>query len=108
MVRVRSAVSLLLLLLLSPFADAASTINVARQRAVRIPALPPVIDAAAKRALDAGVPGLTIAVVFRGETIVRAYGFSDREAGVATRETDIYQIGSVTKQFTAAAIMRLV
>jgi D-alanyl-D-alanine carboxypeptidase len=108
MVRVRPVVSLLLLLLLSPFADAASTVNVVRRRAVRVPTMPPVIDAAAKRALDAGVPGLTIAVVFRGETIVRAYGFSDREAGVAARETDIYQIGSVTKQFTAAAIMRLV
>jgi len=99
---------MLILLLLSPFADAASTINVARRRAVYVSRLPPVLDSAAKRALEAGVPGLTIAVVFRGETVVRAYGFSDREAGVAARDTDIYQIGSVTKQFTAAAIMRLV
>src|SRR5438132_35506 len=108
MFRVRSAVSLLLLLLLSPLADAASTLNVTRRRAVHVSTLAPAVDAAAKRALDAGVPGLTIAVVFRGETVVRAYGYSDREAGVAARDIDIYQIGSVSKQFTAAAIMRLV
>ena len=88
-------------------ASASPALNV-RRRAFYPSKLPPVLDAAAKRALDAGVPGLTIAVTYRGETVVRAYGFSDREANVAARDIDIYQIGSVTKQFTAAAVMRLV
>ena len=108
MLRVRSLASLVLLLLVAPLADAASAVNVVRRRAVNVSKLPAILDAAAKRALDARVPGLTIAVVFRGETVVRGYGFSDREAGIPARDSDIYQIGSVSKQFTAAAIMRLV
>ncbi len=55
------------------------------------------------------VPGVAIAVVRHGEVIYeRGYGFADvaskRPATVDTR----FEIGSITKQFTAACIMQLV
>ena len=56
------------------------------------------------------VPGVSVAVVRGGEVLLkRGYGFVDLEWGVRTpAEGDAsYEIGSVTKQFTAAAILLL-
>ena len=81
----------------------------ARQRAVRVsaPLSVPGIDAIARKALDQGVPGIVISVRKGNAFFTRAYGFSDVGAHVARRGDDVFQIGSVTKQFTAAAILRL-
>jgi CubicO group peptidase (beta-lactamase class C family) len=66
------------------------------------------VDALAQAALEKGpVVGLSIAVA-RGSDVLLAkgYGMADREAGVpATAETS-YPVASVTKHFTAAAILR--
>ncbi len=65
------------------------------------------INAIGRDAL-ADVVGVSIAVA-RGDRIVhaRGYGFADREHGVAmTAETEV-RIASVSKQFIAAAVMRL-
>lgn len=99
----RLAFAAVVLLLLSPVADA-------RRRAVAPPAAftVPAADAVAARALQAGVPGLTIAVRRGDSFFFRAYGLANREAGVAATVQTEYQIASVSKQFTAAAIMRLV
>jgi CubicO group peptidase (beta-lactamase class C family) len=44
-----------------------------------------------------------------GEAIVRrAYGAADLELGVALRPEHVFRIGSITKQFTAVAILQLV
>ena len=54
-------------------------------------------------------PGLTVAVARDGELLfARGYGVADAELGVAAGPETVYRIGSVTKQFTAAAVMRLV
>ena len=37
----------------------------------------------------------------------RSYGFADREKGIPADSATVYNIGSITKQFTAAAILRL-
>jgi CubicO group peptidase (beta-lactamase class C family) len=60
----------------------------------------PELETIAAKALQAGVPGLTIAVRQGSSSVIRAWGNTQRDS--------VYQIGSVTKQFTAAAIMRLV
>lgn len=81
-----------------------------RRRAVQPP--PALINAAAtqaaKAAMAASVPGVQIAVVKSGRIIYSAsFGVYDRENGIALTSRSVMQIGSVTKQFTAAAILRL-
>ena len=52
--------------------------------------------------------GVSVAVVKNGRTIVaKGYGFADLENDVPATAETVYRIGSVTKQFTSAAIMRL-
>jgi D-alanyl-D-alanine carboxypeptidase len=55
------------------------------------------------------VSGMTIAVVSRGDTLLlKGYGERDREKHLPAEANTVYRIGSITKQFTAAAVMRLV
>lgn len=55
---------------------------------------------------DEGFSGVVL--VDTGEqVIVRGVGEADREAGVANGPDTAFDIGSVTKQFTAAAVLRL-
>lgn len=57
----------------------------------------------------AGVPSVSIAVYRGGEPVlVRAYGAANTGTGAQAGPETVYRIGSVTKQFTAAAILRLV
>jgi CubicO group peptidase (beta-lactamase class C family) len=68
------------------------------------------IDSIAEDALLT-IPASSAAVaVVRGtDTLVmRGYGLADREAGRRASASTVYQIGSITKQATAASIMRLV
>ena len=52
--------------------------------------------------------GVSVAVVKNGKPIVlKGYGFADLENDVPATAQTVYRIGSVTKQFTSAAIMRL-
>jgi D-alanyl-D-alanine carboxypeptidase len=54
------------------------------------------------------LPSVSIAIM-RGHRLVfaKGYGLADREAGVSATTHTIYAIGSLSKQFTAAAIMKL-
>lgn len=67
------------------------------------------VDAVVVRAMRAPIAGLTIAVA-RGDEILleKGYGTADLVDGRAADRETIYEIGSVTKQFTAAAVLRLV
>lgn len=67
------------------------------------------VDSVARALLaDGRAAGLSVAVVRGRDTIVmKGYGFVDLEWDVATPQGAIYEIGSVTKQFTAAAILQL-
>src|SRR5687768_4067935 len=52
--------------------------------------------------------GVSVAVVKNGRTVLaKGYGFADLENDVPATAETVYRIGSVTKQFTSAAIMRL-
>ncbi len=90
-------------------------IAVTNARAVEVADAPdaglaPAVRATVARMLEArGTPGASVAIA-RGDEIVFAEGFglADVENDVkATRDSE-FRIGSVTKQFTAAAILRLV
>jgi CubicO group peptidase (beta-lactamase class C family) len=59
------------------------------------------------RALADGFDG-QVAVVQAGEPLLlHAYGMADHEAGAAFTTDTVFDIGSITKQFTAAAILKL-
>ncbi len=54
-------------------------------------------------------PSVAIAVIRGADTLVfGAWGKADLENDVAATPTSVYRIGSVTKQFTSAAVMQLV
>jgi D-alanyl-D-alanine carboxypeptidase len=66
------------------------------------------IDALFKSAVRPGEPGLAAIVVRKGETLYRAaFGLANVELGVPLQPNHVFRIGSVTKQFTSAAIMML-
>ena len=66
------------------------------------------IDALFKSAVKPGEPGLAAIVVRKGQTLYRAaFGLANVELGVPLQPNHVFRIGSVTKQFTSAAIMML-
>ncbi|MEO6595371.1 MAG: serine hydrolase domain-containing protein, partial [Planctomycetota bacterium] len=53
--------------------------------------------------------GLSVAIAQRGEVLLsKGYGLAEAEFEVPATATTMFRIGSITKQFTAAAIMRLI
>ncbi len=55
------------------------------------------------------IPGVAVAVIDHGRIVFkRAYGMANLEAGSALDADAVFELASVTKQFTAAAIMLLV
>ena len=102
---------LVLLLLVGQFPVAAAT----RRRAVQHPAALVPAEAiataarkAAEAALKAGAPAVQIAVSDRGRVVYsEAFGLSDKESATAATPRSVMQVASITKPFTAAAILRL-
>jgi CubicO group peptidase (beta-lactamase class C family) len=56
----------------------------------------------------AKTPGVTVAIIRDGKAEITGYGYADLENKVPAKAETVYQIGSVTKQFTATMIMMLV
>jgi len=75
------------------------------------PALAKRIDGDAQTVLQrTDTPGATLAIYRNGESepfYVHAYGLSDREHKTPATVSTHYEIGSITKQFTAASILQL-
>jgi CubicO group peptidase (beta-lactamase class C family) len=84
-----------------------------RMRSVRHPGEAPaaIVEAArvaAEAAMQAGVPGVQVAVSHRGRVIYSgAFGVTNKDSGTAVTSRTVMQIASLSKQFTAAAILRL-
>ena len=68
------------------------------------------IDSAARDLIATKkTPSLSVAISQKGRTVfAQAFGSADLEQQVAARPGTVYLIGSITKQFTAAAILGLV
>jgi D-alanyl-D-alanine carboxypeptidase len=68
------------------------------------------LDSAIHNRHDGGADASIAVAIMRGRDtlLLRGYGVADRESGRAATPNTIYEIGSLTKQITAAAIMRLV
>jgi CubicO group peptidase (beta-lactamase class C family) len=81
----------------------------ARYRASQKHGGPPIDELVRAEMAKYHVPGLSIGVVRNGKVILaKGYGLANVELGVPASPDTIYEIGSLSKQFTAAAIMLLV
>lgn len=101
----RSAICAAALLLCHPYAafaqDASASTLGQQDLASRI-------DAALAPYFRAEMPGATVIVVKDGKTVLRrAYGMADTAQGVPMTPDMALRLGSITKQFTAAAILLL-
>ncbi len=66
------------------------------------------LDAIASSYYPATEPGAAVLVMKDGEVLLRkGYGLADLEQGIPIEPDMVFRIGSVTKQFTAAAILLL-
>ena len=67
------------------------------------------VDGVARSAIQQqGMPGMTVALAKNGTILyLQGYGISDLITHQKTQPRAIFEIGSVTKQFTAALIMKL-
>jgi CubicO group peptidase (beta-lactamase class C family) len=55
------------------------------------------------------LPSITVAVACDGKTLwEEGFGWADREARVAAKEHTVYSLASISKSFTATALMTLV
>jgi D-alanyl-D-alanine carboxypeptidase len=67
------------------------------------------LDEVASRYFKADEPGAVVLVMRDGIPLLRkAYGLGDLEQSVPMRADAVFEIGSITKQFTAVAILQLV
>ena len=84
-------------------------VGVPRGRAAGLP-----IAEAFDREMDAfmkarGIPGGSLAVVKdRRLVYARGYGLADRERSVAVKADSLFRIASISKPFTAVAVMKLI
>jgi D-alanyl-D-alanine carboxypeptidase len=101
-ITVRDRVGFLLLLLTASLAVAQAESTLAAEARAKI-------DAAAQQVLSAtGVPSASIAIVKGGRIVyLQAYGDAHLEPRVSAKPGMRYSIGSISKQFTASAILML-
>ena len=98
---VRFAVLLVALMFLS-------TTTVRSAEAATTATLQP-IDQMLRQSFPANGPGAAVLVVHRGNIVLReGYGAANVELSVPMRPEHVFRIGSITKQFTAVAILQLV
>jgi len=105
------SVILLALFAWLPAAAPASAFQIAEAGETPAPAgLDAAVDGFAQDLLDERqAPGLSIGIARAGEPLlIRGYGLANLEHAVPVTADTVFRIGSVTKQFTAAAILLLV
>ena len=66
------------------------------------------VDAYLKARYPANAPGVSFLIAKDGKTIYRkAFGMANLELNVPMKPENVFEIGSITKQFTAIAILQL-
>jgi D-alanyl-D-alanine carboxypeptidase len=77
--------------------------------AIPVSGLTATLDSAMRAAYPSDQPGAAAIVVKDGQVLLRAgYGMADLEQGIAIRPEHVFRLGSITKQYTGAAILMLV
>jgi D-alanyl-D-alanine carboxypeptidase len=92
---------------------AASALSVRAQEKPEAPSAAspePKVDAYVKAQMEKmRIPGLSLAVLREGKVVLsKGYGFANLEHSVPATPDTVYELGSITKQFTASAVMLLV
>ena len=109
-IRASLAQALLLVFVLSaiPMAATAAVVAAGTSPSSELAALANYADRLLAAAYPAEKPGAAALVVKDGQVVLRkGYGMANLELGVPAAPEDVFEIGSVTKQFTAAAILLL-
>ena len=104
--RVGSKISMLLIVATSPLIPLLFCVS---EGAAQTPALPDAVDRFVRAELARQrIPGMSVAVL-RGDSVLlaRGYGFANLEHRVPATDSTVYAVGSLSKQFTAAAIVLL-
>ncbi|TXH72716.1 MAG: class A beta-lactamase-related serine hydrolase [Lysobacteraceae bacterium] len=65
------------------------------------------LDAVMTRKITGETPGCAVGILGEGVEVMRAYGQADLERGVANTVDSVFNVGSVAKQVTAAAVLTL-
>ncbi len=66
------------------------------------------VRAIIRRAIDAGLPSIAVAVAKDGQIIwEQGFGTADRERRIPATEHTMYSLASISKPFTATAVMKL-
>jgi CubicO group peptidase (beta-lactamase class C family) len=96
------------LLLAAVVVTAVAPAGVAAQAPTRTRLVATLDSLASAHVADPLVAGASVAVVHRGDTLLLGgYGVADLEWSVPTPVDAVFELGSITKQFTAAAVLRL-
>jgi CubicO group peptidase (beta-lactamase class C family) len=67
------------------------------------------LDTTIQNQIDPDGPGVTVLIRHNGDIIYKkAFGMANIEQGIKMEPGHVFRIGSITKQFTACAILRLV
>lgn len=108
--RRKRIITLTLLICCWPLLESHQGFGQAREKVVASAALTEKIDAYITQQMQARrIPGLAFAVVEDGQvTLKKAYGIANLETDTPVKTGSIFHVASLTKQFTAAAIMMLV
>ena len=101
---------LLLMCLAGPGLPVSVAAQAAPVAAAPAPTQAEAVDALVQKSMQTRqFPGVSIAVIKDGKVVVaKGYGLADVEKSIQASEQTVYQLASVTKQFTAAAILLLV
>lgn len=92
----------------SPMASATATSPAAQIEATLCAPAVIAIDDVAMRTLAQGSPGALVVVAHNGRTLLSAeYGLADLEHDVPLERDAVFPLASLTKMFTAAAILKL-
>ena len=65
------------------------------------------LDSYLKQAADFGFAGVVLVAVDGKITFQKSYGMADQDKKIPNNITTVFDIGSISKQFTAAAIVKL-
>lgn len=96
--------SIIRLIFITILFSSAVTVSVAQQTGISDQE----IDKIIKKTMDEGdIPGLSLVLIRNGKTVIKSYGYSDLDVKKSVAPNTLFQLGSLSKSFTALAMLNL-